>query len=327
VWVGPAPGDKQHLYLALRSGTVLQLDPQGRRQGVLLDLHGQVSTGAEQGLLSIAFDPAYPRVPRLYVDYTDTDGDTRVVAYAVEEGRAVRPQLLLTVPQPYDNHNGGLILFDRAGMLLVSLGDGGNAGDPENRAQDLQSMLGKILRIDPRTGGPAAGNPYPENRWVWALGLRNPWRFTFDSAGYLYLGDAGQTRLEELDVVPPGLQRGANYGWSVYEGDELFKDEEPLTAGGALITPALISPHSRGSCNITVGPVYRGTAIPALQGSLLFGDYCGGHLTAVRRVGDRLAPAQDLTARAKGIQAFGVDTRGEVLVLTVDTLSRLVPGD
>jgi glucose/arabinose dehydrogenase len=205
VWVGPAPGDPAHLYLALRSGTVLQLDPQGGRRGVLLDLKDQVSTGTEQGLLSIAFDPAYPRVPRLYVDFTDKDGNVRIVAYTVELGRAVRPQLLLTVPEPYENHNGGLILFDRTGMLLVGLGDGGNAGDPQNRAQDLQSLLGKILRIDPRTGGPAAGNPYPENRYVWALGLRNPWRFTFDAAGYLYVGCYEPSAI--LRLAPDGSVR------------------------------------------------------------------------------------------------------------------------
>jgi glucose/arabinose dehydrogenase len=239
---------------------------------------------------------------------------------------AVRPQLLLTVPQPYKNHNGGLLLFDRTGMLLVALGDGGNAGDPQNRAQDLQSLLGKILRIDPRTGGPAPGNPYPQNRYVWALGLRDPWRFTFDRAGYLYLGDAGQTDEEELDVVPPRLQRGANYGWSVYDGNSLFKDNEALTPGGPLITPALTYPHTEGGCSIEVGNVYAGRAIPALRGWLLYGDYCAGRLMAVRRVGSRLDPPRDLDLRIKGVQGFGLDTHGEVLVLTVDQLSRLVPG-
>jgi glucose/arabinose dehydrogenase len=211
-------------------------------------------------------------------------------------------------------------------MLLVGLGDGGNAGDPQNRAQDLQSMLGKILRIDPRTGGPAAGNPYPENLYVWALGLRNPWRFAFDASGWLYLGDAGQTQGEELDLVPPRLQRGANYGWSVYDGEQLFKSEEPVTPGGPLISPALLYPHVEGSCAITPGPVYSGRAIPALRGSLLYGDYCAGRLMSVTRVGARLGPPRDLDLRIKGVQGFGVDTHGEALVLTVDRLARLVPG-
>jgi glucose/arabinose dehydrogenase len=326
VWVGPAPHDAAHLYLVQRSGTVLTLDAHGAREGVLLDLSDEVSTGNEQGLLSIAFDPAYPRVPRVYVDYTDKDGDTRVEAYTVEHGQAVRPRLLLTVAQPYPNHNGGLLLFDRSGMLLVALGDGGNAGDPENRAQDLGSFLGKILRIDPRTGGPARGNPYPQNRYVWALGLRNPWRFSFDAKGVLYLGDAGQNRVEELDVVPPDLQRGANYGWSVYEGDDRFKQDEQFTPGGPVVVPAATFPHDEGWCSITVGPVYTGRAAPSLRGALVLGDYCKGRLLAVRRMGRGVGPPLDLDLRAEGLQGFGVDAQGELLVLTVDRLLRLVPG-
>jgi glucose/arabinose dehydrogenase len=326
VWVGPAPGDRAHLYLAQRDGTVLVLDAHGVRQGVLLDLSERVSRGQEQGLLSIAFDPAYPRVPQLYVDYTDEDGDTRVEAYTVRDGRAVQPRLLLTVAQPYPNHNGGLLLFDRSGMLLVALGDGGNAGDPENRAQDPASFLGKILRLDPRTGGPARGNPYPQNRYVWALGLRNPWRFSFDAKGYLYLGDAGQSRVEELDVVAPAYQRGANYGWCGYDGDDRYKQDQPFTPGGPVIAPAATFPHEDGWCSITVGPVYAGRALPELRGALLLGDYCKGRLLAVRRAGQGVGPALDLDVRAEALQGFGVDVEGEPLVLTVDRLSRLVPG-
>ncbi|HUR14629.1 MAG TPA: PQQ-dependent sugar dehydrogenase [Mycobacteriales bacterium] len=326
VWVGPAPGDPAHLYLAERGGAVLTLDAQGQREGVLLDLGDEVSDGNEQGLLSIAFDPSYPRVPKVYVDYTDRNGDTRVVAYTVAGGRAVRPQLLLTVAQPYPNHNGGLLLFDRAGMLLVALGDGGNAGDPENRAQDPASFLGKLLRIDPRTGNPARGNPYPQNRYVWALGLRNPWRFSFDAQGVLYLGDAGQNRVEELDVVPPELQRGANYGWSVYEGDDRFKQDQQFTPGGPVVVPATTFAHDAGWCSITVGPVYTGRVLPSLRGALVLGDYCKGRLVAVRRSGRGVGPVVDLDVRAEGLQGFGVDHRGELLVLTVDRLSRLVPG-
>jgi glucose/arabinose dehydrogenase len=326
VWVGPAPGDPDHLYLVQRSGTVLQLDAQGARQGVLLDLRSEVSTGGEQGLLSIAFDPAYPRVARLYADYTDVNGNTRVVAYTVVDGHAVRPQPLLTVGRPYPNHNGGLLLFDRTGMLLVGMGDGGNAGDPENRAQDLDSSLGKILRLDPRTGAPARGNPYAANRYVWALGLRDPWRFTLDTNGDLYLGDIGQARVEELNVVPPRMQRGANYGWSVYEGYDVFKEGELLTPGGPVILPALTLLHTDGACSITVGPVYHGRALPALKGSLLYGDYCAGRLMTVTRTAWGVSEPRDLDLRAKGLQAFGVDTTGEVLVLTVDRLYRLVPG-
>jgi glucose/arabinose dehydrogenase len=212
-------------------------------------------------------------------------------------------------------------------MLLVGMGDGGNAGDPENRAQDLHSDLGKVLRIDPRTGAPAKGNPYAANRYVWALGLRNPWRFSFDTDGNLYLGDAGQKTEEELDLVPPVFQRGANYGWSVYEGDVRFKDDQEFTPGGPLIAPALTYLHSEGACSIVAGFVYRGRAIPELEGRFLYGDFCAGRLLATRKQGRVLAPPLDLDLRAEGLQAFGLDADGEVLVLTLDKLSRLVPGD
>jgi glucose/arabinose dehydrogenase len=326
VWVGPAPGDPTHLYLVQRGGTVLRLGAQGQRQDVLLDLGDEVSSGNEQGLLSMAFDPAYPRVSRIYVDYTDLDGNTRVVAYTVVHDRAVRPQLLLTVASPYPNHNGGQLLFDRTGMLLIGTGDGGNAGDPENRAQNVGSLLGKILRIDPRTGAAAPGNPYQENRYVWAMGLRNPTRFVLDTNGDLYLGDSGQNREEELDVVPRGLQRAANYGWSVYEGNERFKQDEEFTPGGPLIVPALSYPHSDGGCLIVVGSVYRGRAVPALRGSFVFGDYCQGRLLAVTRTANGVTALRDLDVRAESLEGFGVDAHGELLVLTVDKLERLVPG-
>lgn len=326
VWVGPAPGDRDHLYLALRGGRVLRLDLSGRRLGTVLDLGDQVSGGAEQGLLSMAFDPAYPRNRRLYVSYTDRTGDSQVVAYAVVAGRAVRPQRLLAVAQPYANHNGGHLLFDRTGMLLVGLGDGGNAGDPENRAQDLTSLLGKLLRIDPRTGAAAPGNPYPQSPYVWALGLRNPWRFTLDTNGDLYLGDTGQNHLEELDVVPPSLQAGANYGWSVYEATVRFKKDQEFTPGGPVIAPALTYSHDEGGCSIVPGEVYRGRVLPWLRGRFVFGDYCAGDLLAVRRTRTGVGPVLDLDVSAPALQAFGKDGRGELLVLTVDRLARLVPG-
>jgi hypothetical protein len=324
VWVGPVPGDARYLFLVLKGGTVLQLDAQGQRIRTVLDLGDQVSTGGERGLLSMAFDPAYPRNGRIYVDYTDTAGDTQVVAYTVVRGKAVRPQRLLAVSQPYPNHNGGLLLFDRTGMLLVGMGDGGNAGDPENRAQDLTSLLGKILRVDPRTGNPAPGNPYPQSPYVWALGLRNPWRFSFDTNGDLYLGDVGQSHLEELDVVAPAQQAGANYGWSVYEGTVRFKEDREFTEGGPVIAPALTYSHAEGGCSITVGEVYRGADIPWLAGRFVYGDYCAGDLLAVRRTRTGVGPPVDLAVRAQALQAFGHDARGELLVLTVDTLSRLV---
>lgn len=326
VWVGPVPGGRGQLFLAQRSGTVLLLDAAGHQRGVVLSITRQVSKGSEQGLLSIAPDPAYVRNHRLYVDYTGLDGSVQVDAYTVERGVAVRPQRLLTVSHPYRNHYGGQLLFDRTGMLLVGIGDGGNAGDPDNRAQDVDSLLGKILRIDPRTGQPAAGNPYPRNRYVWALGLRNPLRFSLDQSGDLYLGDVGQNEVEELDVVPPALQRGANYGWSVFEGDTRFKADAQLTPGGPLITPALTYRHADGGCAITAGEVYHGHALPWLRGKFVYGDYCLGRLLAVDRTRAGVDAPLDLGVKVQALQGFGHDATGELLLLSFDAVYRLVPG-
>jgi glucose/arabinose dehydrogenase len=326
VWAGPVPGDPAHLVLVEKTGKVLLLDTAFRTVGTLLDLTWSISTGNEQGVLSVAFDPSYPSNHRLYVDYTETSGDTRVVAYTITGGRASSPQQLLAVDQPYANHNGGLLLFDRTGMLLVGLGDGGSGGDPQNHAQDLSSDLGKILRIDPRTGAGARDNPYPQNPRVWAYGLRNPWRFAFDTNGDLYVGDVGQNEVEELDVVPPAEQRGANYGWSVYEGKKRFKDDKRLQGSGRVVAPALTYTHSSGGCSITGGEVYRGTALPELVGTYVFGDYCAGRLLGATRTPTGVSASRQLGPRVDGLQAFGHDARGELLVLSADTVYRLVRG-
>jgi glucose/arabinose dehydrogenase len=325
-WAGPAPGDRAHLYVASRSGTIRVLDQDNQPAGLLLDLRKQVSRGPEQGLLGVAFDPAYPKNHRLYVDFTDTTGATRVQAYTVADGVATRPQDLLTIPSPYPNHNGGHLLFDRSGMLLVGTGDGGNAGDPQNVAQAPTSLLGKLLRVDPRTGRPATGNPYPQNSYVWALGLRNPGRFVFDDKGYMYLPDVGQNKQEELDVVPPDQQRGANYGWSVYEGTQPFLTARTMTSGGPVVWPALTYSHEDGSCSIAGGDVYRGTLIPWLRGSYVYGDYCHGRLLAVRRTATGLTEPTDLGVHVDGLLGFGLDQQGELLVLSLGAVWRLVPG-
>ena len=325
VWVGPAPGDAEHLYLVEKTGRVLRLDADGRQQAVVLDLSAKISKGNEQGVLSIAFDPAYASNKRLYVDWTDKSGATQVEAYTMAGGVATNPQLLYSVAQPYANHNGGLLLFDPTGMLLVGLGDGGSAGDPENRAQDLSSDLGKILRLDPRTGRAAPGNPFSENPRVWALGLRNPWRFSFDTNGDLYVGDVGQNKLEELDVVAPADQSGANYGWSVYEGNERFKRTKQFSTQGPLITPALTYLHTDGGCSITGGEVYHGRVIRGLAGRYVFGDYCAGKLWVVDRTPTGVTPLRELGVRVDGLQAFGHDLQGELLVLSAEELLRLTP--
>jgi glucose/arabinose dehydrogenase len=326
VWAGAVPGDPAHLWLVERAGRIVEITPEGLKTAVVLDLTKAVSKGNEQGLLSMAFDPGFRTNHQFYVDYTDTEGNTRVVRYTWRDRKPLDRYQLLEEDQPYSNHNGGLLLFDRTGKLLVGTGDGGSAGDPANRAQSLGSDLGKILRIDPKDGRGLKDNPYPVNNRVWALGLRNPWRFSFDTNGDLYIGDVGQNKVEEIDVVAPPLQRGANYGWSVFEGDTVFKEKELLTLGGPLIQPALTYLHSSGGCSVTGGLVYRGRMVPALHGTYVYGDYCAGKLLGARRLPHGLTEPTPLGVRVAGLQAFGTDRAGELLVMSADALYRLTPG-
>jgi glucose/arabinose dehydrogenase len=324
VWAGVAPGDDKHLYLAEKNGRVLRLDRAGRVLRTVLDLRPQISReGGEQGLLSIAFDPGFATNNRMYAYFTDKDGDNRVQAFTVWNGVAIVPQDLLNLTRPYPNHNGGSLVFDRTGMLVVSTGDGGSAGDPDERAQRLASPFGKLLRLDPRTGEGAAGNPFPAYPKVWAFGLRNPWRFSFDTNGDLYLGDVGQSTEEELNVVPPDLQSGANYGWSVYEGNHVFKPKQVLNPRGQVVVPALTYQHKDAGCFVVGGHVYRGRAVPSLAGSYVFGDFCIGRVWAVERTARGVTPYREVGVRVQGLQAFGVGHRGELLVMSAEQLFRL----
>ncbi|HZG94488.1 MAG TPA: PQQ-dependent sugar dehydrogenase, partial [Mycobacteriales bacterium] len=275
VFLTSPPGDPD-LYVVEQRGTVRVVSGGRLREEPFLDISADVRGGGEQGLLSIAFSPRYAEDRLLYAYYTDDNGDSRVVELRAE-GDRVDPasrRELMKIGQPYPNHNGGLLLFDPKGMLLIGLGDGGSGGDPENRGQDLGDPLGKILRIDPqpdgdRPYGVPRDNPFVGREGVrpeiWAYGLRNPWRFSFDRRGTLYLADVGQGDLEEIDVVPAAKAAGANYGWSVFEGDRKFK-EAALTPGGELVSPALTYGHDNGRCSVTGGHVYTGT-VKALAGS------------------------------------------------------------
>jgi glucose/arabinose dehydrogenase len=278
----------------------------------------------------MAFAPDYTRSGLFYVDYTDLAGDTRVVEYRVsarDPDRADRGSRreLLHIAQPYPNHNGGLLLFDPSGRLLVGMGDGGGAGDPGNRAQNLGELLGKVLRIDPR---PSGGKPYgipPDNPFVgrtgarpevWAYGLRNPWRFAFDAAsGDLYLADVGQDAIEEVNVVPPGRQPGANYGWRVYEGRGVYAGGALTDGKSRLVLPVYTYSHTAGRCSVTGGVVYRGR-LAALRGTYLFGDYCTGEIWAFRAGrGDRPA-VERLPFSGGQLASFGVDSAGEAYVVS-----------
>jgi glucose/arabinose dehydrogenase len=278
-----------------------------RRAQPFLDLSGQVSGGSEQGLLSLAFGPTYAKSHFVYVDYTDRNGDTRVVRFRTN-GSAVVPSTrkqLLFVKQPFPNHNGGLVSFGPDGRLYVGMGDGGSGGDPGNRAQNLSVRLGKLLRLTP--GG-----------WrIAAYGLRNPWRYAWDSVTKtLVIADVGQDQWEEVDVLPKGTGL-ANLGWSVYEGRAKYKSA-PLSRSGKLVFPAYVYSHQVGGCSITGGYVYRGAAVPSARGRYFFGDYCSGKIWSGKPAGSRLTGVTQVAHLNGGLSSFGLDARGELYATTLD---------
>jgi glucose/arabinose dehydrogenase len=297
---------------ALRGG---RLDPTP-----VLDVSSLVISGGEQGLLGIAFSPDGRY---LYLDYTDIHGDTHVAELAM---RGNRPDPgsrrdVLTVDQPYANHNGGQLAFGPDGYLYIALGDGGSAGDPHGNGQSLNALLGKILRISPR---PSGGRPYgipPDNPFVgrsgarpeiWDYGLRNPWRFSFDPATRdLWIADVGQGDWEEVDHEPAG-RGGRNYGWNAMEGTHNFNGDSPPGA----VPPEIEYSHRSGGCTVIGGSVYRGSAIPDLVGAYLYGDFCAGWVRAAPADG-RSGSTRDLGINVASLSSFGVDQRGELYALSL----------
>jgi glucose/arabinose dehydrogenase len=305
VYVTTAPGDPTTLYVVEQPGTI-KIVRNGAVAGTFLDIRSRVKSGGEQGLLSVAFHPQYATNHRFYVDYTDTRGDTRVVEFrsANGVGKPGTARQLLFVDQPYDNHNGGQLEFDRNGYLYVGMGDGGSGGDPENRAQNLQSRLGKLLRINPTRKGSA---------WqIVGFGLRNPWRFSFDRAnGNLWIGDVGQGNWEEVDFRNAArVGKLANYGWSRYEGKAVYDSHKPLLRKGDLIFPQLVYSHGAG-CSITGGYVYRGSAVPAAKGRYFYGDFCSGTIWSFP-AGNGKTGAARVEDKIDQLSSFGVDGNGEL---------------
>jgi glucose/arabinose dehydrogenase len=329
----------QPLYVAQPEGTedVYVVEKAGRvrlmRDGELLrdpflDISGEVSTSSEQGLLSIAFAPDFAESRLLYAYYTDSEGDQRVVELrANEDGTAVEPgseRLVLFMEDFASNHNGGLLLFGPDGLLYIGTGDGGIAEDPERTAQDLGSPLGKILRIDPRRSGERpysvpADNPFvgrpgarPE---VYAYGLRNPWRFSFDrETGALAIGDVGQNAFEEIDYVAAGEGAGANFGWSAFEANEPLNEDQ--SAPGH-VRPVLAYGRDAG-CSVTGGYVVRDPALPSLRGRYLYGDFCAGELRSFVPAPGRARGDRSLGLSVPGLSSFGEGGGGEIYVTSIE---------
>jgi glucose/arabinose dehydrogenase len=291
-----------------------------------LDITDRVGSGGERGLLSVAFHPQYASNGFFFVDYTDTSGDTRVERYHVSADRnradPASARLVIGIDQPYANHNGGLVAFGPDGKLYIGMGDGGGGGDPLETGQDPTQLLGKLLRLDVDGAAPyavPADNPYagrtdrrPE---IWAMGVRNPWRFSWDrAAGLLYVADVGQNRLEEIDVVPAG-QGGLNFGWDLMEAGDCYEPRDGCDRTG-LVLPVAQYTHDDG-CSVTGGFVYRGQDIPALRGHYFYADYCQGWIRSFRYAGGQAADARSWNVQNVGsITSFGEDTRGELYVLS-----------
>ena len=332
LFVTAPPGDTLRVFVVEKTGTVRIIAHDTLLTIPYLDLSRRVSRGSEQGLLSIAFHPDYASNGFVYASYTDAAGDTRIVRYTVSADANVADSTtgdtILAVPQPYSNHNGGLIAFGPDGMLWVGLGDGGSGGDPQNRAQHRDSLLGKLLRLDVDGASPyaiPADNPFVSDTTarpeIWSYGLRNPWRFSFDRAtGDLYIADVGQGQWEEVDVAPSlaGRGSGVNWGWRVMEGAHCYNAATCNTSGLAL--PLVEYSHADG-CSITGGYVYRGQDIPALQGTYFYADYCSGWIRSFRLVGGQATAITDWTGTLDPngfVSSFGEDGRGELYVTTLN---------
>ncbi len=297
-----APGEPNARYVVEQPGRVIRMV--GKRRTVFLDVRRDVTYGGEQGLLGLAFHPSYEKNRLLYVAYTSSDG-RNVVERFRSNGRVALTSTrrkLLSVRNPYSNHNGGHVTFGPDGRLYTSIGDGGSGGDPENRAQNMRSLHGKLLALNVAKAGA---------KWqIAALGLRNPWRFSFDrETGDLYIADVGQNALEEVNFRPRRASGLANYGWSLYEGSRQFKSTP--RGPGKLVFPIFEYDHGRG-CSVTGGHVYRGSARPAERGRYVFGDYCSGTIWSFRVVGGKATQVRTEPFRVDSVSSFGEDAAGEL---------------
>ncbi len=319
------PGDSR-LFVVERAGRVRIVEDRQLLGQPYLDISDRVGTAGEGGLLSIAFHPDYASNGYVFTSYTDRDGNSRIERYTVTGDPnlvdASSAKLILTVDQPFSNHNGGLIVFGPDGRLYFGLGDGGRGGDPLGSGQNTGTLLGSMLRIDVDAGDPYAipsDNPFvgdPDGRdEIWAYGLRNPWRFSFDrEAGVLYVADVGQNRWEEVNAVP-STSAGVNYGWNIMEGRHCFAPTEGCDQNG-LVLPVVEYDHGNG-CSVTGGYAYRGSAIPELRGHYFYSDYCGGFLRSFKFSGGVATDEREWdVGDLGGVFSFGEDAQGELYILS-----------
>jgi glucose/arabinose dehydrogenase len=334
--VAARPGGAE-IYVVEQPGRVVAVTDLSTE--VVLDITDLTRTRGEQGLLGLAF---HPTADLAYVNFTDSDGDTVVAEFVTDPATGVMDRAslreVLTIDQPYGNHNGGQLAFGPDQLLYIGVGDGGSGGDPERVALDLTSRLGKILRIDPTATGDApftapADNPFADtpdaDPAIWAYGLRNPWRFSFDrTTGDMWIGDVGQGDFEELNrslaTSRSDAARGANFGWSAFEGYERFNDDQP--ADGAL-APHFVYDHSDGRCSVTGGTVVRGEAVADLTGWYLFGDYCSGQIWALDPASPPEQPRVVELAQLEALSAIVEIPGGDVYAVSnAGTVARMTAG-
>jgi len=310
------------LFITLKGGKTIIYDGTKVLPEPFIDLSSLVSTDSERGLLSIAFHPNYEGNGFFFVNYTDTDGDTVIARYSVSSDPNVADPnsafVILKITQPFRNHNGGQLQFGPDGYLYIAMGDGGSGGDPQNNAQNSGTLLGKMLRIDVDSALPYAippDNPFVDNAEVlseiWALGLRNPWRFSFDrQTGDLFIADVGQGNWEEVDFQPATSPGGENYGWRLMEATHCY-DPSTDCNDGTLTLPIIEYDHSVG-CSITGGYRYRGSRIRDLFGVYLYADYCTGNIWGAKEDGNGGWMVTELLDTDFRISTFGEDEAGEI---------------
>jgi glucose/arabinose dehydrogenase len=322
-------GPNGTVWIAERAGTVRVLD-KGALGRPVLDISAETTTDGERGLLGIAFDKKFAH---FYISFTNLEGTSTIDEFAVRQGK-IQPatrRTVLTQTQPYENHNGGDIKFGPDGYLYIAFGDGGAGGDPHGNGQKLDTLLGKLLRIDPTGGKPyaiPADNPFvndPNARHeIWAYGLRNPWRFSFDAGtGDLLIGDVGESAWEEVDWAPASSKGGENYGWSSMEGTHPFRGGvEPANH----VPPVHEYDRNGLGCAVTGGFVYRGKAIPALKGQYVFSDYCDGTIRTLRLKNGKVTGQTDLGVNGGEVISFVQGGDGELYALAIGgTISRIDP--
>ena len=334
VFMTAPANDSTRLFIVQQGGLIRIFDVVGGSLLTIpfLNISTLLSTGGERGLLGMAFDPQYAVNRQFYVYYTNTAGNIVIARYFrdvtnanLADSSSATP--LLTVAHPtFSNHNGGMLAFGPDGCLYAGVGDGGSGGDPNNNGQNQFSLLGKLVRLNPNTGGPCSNviiNPFLLGggaQEVWSLGLRNPWRFSFDrQTGNLYIGDVGQDAREEINVsLAPNAGRALNYGWRLMEGILCFNPSSNCNPGG-LTLPVLDYPHLGGACSVTGGFVYRGSVMPALQGTYFYADFCAGFVRSFLYQNGQPTEQTEwplLSPPGGSVTSYGEDAAGELYVMT-----------